>query len=448
MGQLSDLGNQAKCDALALTPTPTHTDSTKASFHFQSQSNSQIFSDCSADEVNENESSEKASADRQSATSVAATESTCGKGIKTEAKITPSTCDNLGKVSLQLDLVLSEGPVSQEKYDDRLWETVDEHQSPRANSSTTRRLFFGETPNNCIELNSDLTQEIVAKHTIESATNKILEVADQVQQPDVASTLKEEVSNIRDAYRTLESTSSSSSGSGDENKRQPTPRTDGGQSARSTETKQSINIKEINCKDASNKFRNEICDWADIYGVTEEVCLHIAEELLSIASENGATILVHAPWYEVRKLRDRSTDADEMAFFNHLCQCKAKTISKNSSADFKYWHREFCMKRPDGTDQFPKDYHVEELRGKRTDGFFAISSSGEVCLAAMVFANNRRRAFVFEGKGSRHKAALDIALKLKHCIVFVKSDEGTLHILTAGSARRGEAYCLSAATTD
>merc|ERR1712060_703300 len=111
---------------------------------------------------------------------------------------------------------------------------------------------------------------------------------------------------------------------------------------------------------------------------------------------------------------------------------------KGSSTEFRHWHKEFTKKWEH--DRFPDDYHVEELQRKAADGLFAISSTGKVSLAAMLFKSNNGATLKFSEHGGRHQAAVSIAQELKRCIVFVKSEVGSLHVITAMSAVAGTAY--------
>jgi len=77
--------------------------------------------------------------------------------------------------------------------------------------------------------------------------------------------------------------------------------------------------------------------------------------------------------------------------------------------------------------------------GRCCDGAFLISATG-IVRRAMVKCKYGISDTTWPDKGTRHDAAIGVVLSLDCCVVFVASEAGGVHAITAESARRAEAY--------
>ena len=73
---------------------------------------------------------------------------------------------------------------------------------------------------------------------------------------------------------------------------------------------------------------------------------------------------------------------------------------------------------------------------------------GTIMKAAAKLIELQAGQFIWHGAGTRHSAALHAASTIEQGAVFVRSDSGTVHVLTAQSARQGIAYRVCATDED
>merc|ERR1712216_1114787 len=92
-------------------------------------------------------------------------------------------------------------------------------------------------------------------------------------------------------------------------------------------------------------------------------------------------------------------------------------------------------------DRWPMSHEDPAARGKSKDGGIGVAATGCVRLAAAAFRWDPTKVLLsWPGVGTRHKAALGLASSMAKAVVFVRSDNGKVHMLTSHSVGSGCAF--------
>lgn len=83
-----------------------------------------------------------------------------------------------------------------------------------------------------------------------------------------------------------------------------------------------------------------------------------------------------------------------------------------------------------------------DAKGRTLDGAFVISAEDGVVRRAGILFKNISSEVSWPEHGSRHSSAFGVARSLECGVVFVASDSGEVHAITAGGARNCVAYRL------
>eukprot|EP00931_Biecheleriopsis_adriatica_P122613 TRINITY_DN97617_c0_g1_i1.p1 TRINITY_DN97617_c0_g1~~TRINITY_DN97617_c0_g1_i1.p1 ORF type:complete len:439 (+),score=67.67 TRINITY_DN97617_c0_g1_i1:29-1318(+) len=132
----------------------------------------------------------------------------------------------------------------------------------------------------------------------------------------------------------------------------------------------------------------------------------------------GGTLLVQAPTKEIIKLAWAPSDGDHL---KSLLQEKHGLHVSNG--EFRKLFSAFVQKNEG--DCWP---HTKIPK----DGGLAISATGYIRCAAAKFKVSDEAHVNWPNKGTRHSAALGLANMMRHAIIFVRSENGDLHILLPG----------------
>eukprot|EP00746_Dinoflagellata_sp_MGD_P129685 gnl/MRDRNA2_/MRDRNA2_63806_c0_seq2.p1 gnl/MRDRNA2_/MRDRNA2_63806_c0~~gnl/MRDRNA2_/MRDRNA2_63806_c0_seq2.p1 ORF type:complete len:578 (+),score=85.27 gnl/MRDRNA2_/MRDRNA2_63806_c0_seq2:66-1736(+) len=169
--------------------------------------------------------------------------------------------------------------------------------------------------------------------------------------------------------------------------------------------------------------------------------------LLSIAQgAKGGSMFILSPKNDVGQKRLKLQQTDSGYFFQRL---RRECPNQHANGLPNIYSREFLLQvneflNHDVSDRWPEDYEDKEARGKPKDGLFLVSLKGTVITAAARIVELMPLQYEWKNSGCRHNAALHAASTIVRGLVIVTSQNGSIHIITADSARKGFAYCLAA----
>lgn len=140
---------------------------------------------------------------------------------------------------------------------------------------------------------------------------------------------------------------------------------------------------------------------------------------------SGGCLVIIAPKQELQQLRTKSTDDGYMSERLKGVSCHDKLFAE-ALCDFA---------QHSDSDRWPETYHDAAARGLPKDGAMLLDPFGyrTKCAAKIL---GLVAPCDWPGHGTRHEAALAVAFKLRHAIVMIRSDGGTLHLVMANSRGR------------
>lgn len=201
-----------------------------------------------------------------------------------------------------------------------------------------------------------------------------------------------------------------------------------------------VQVIDMDAPKILDAIETEICTWDEDQNLT--VCRDASHKLLEHIQSAviSGMLLVHAPTKELERLQWQFSDGGYLQ--DRFEDEHAYRIFHDG---FTPIFREALLRSQ--SDRWPSDHPHEAARGQPKDGGFAISATGVVRLAAAKFVNIPSPDVTWESMGTRHTTAFNLAHFLKHAVVYVGSDAGTLHVLTAGCARKLEVFRVAPAVS-
>jgi hypothetical protein len=161
----------------------------------------------------------------------------------------------------------------------------------------------------------------------------------------------------------------------------------------------------------------------------EGVCLEAAKLFLDRlpSGEGGGALIVQAPEEELEALPFSLLDGGHFA--KRLEQDRGHAVSAFSD---HFWREFNDFRRHKETDR--------DRFGNCCDGGIGISASQSLVLLAATRFDCIDHNYDWQNCGTRHAAAFGVASSLELGVVYVNSDAGDLHVITATGAKHGRAF--------